>query len=144
VAYACSYRYPVDCLKVRRIINPHTPRIETQESKIRYAITRDDDGLLIMTDFESIAATDSTPAMPQIEYTSVVDDTGLYPSDFAQACALLLASYIAPSLTAGDRFKLGARAMQMYEWARMRAQNNSMNEQQPDQLPEAQWIDARN
>ena len=142
-AYACSYRYPVDCLKLRRIINPNAPRIELQSTRIPYRVTRDDAGLVILTDFEPVAATATTPAQPEVEYTSVVDDTGLYPADFAQTCALLLATYIAPSLTAGDRFKLGEKAMAKYEWARLRAQNNAINEQQPDQPPDAEWIQAR-
>lgn len=140
--YAYAYRVPVDCLKVRRVLNGFS-RIETQSTRVPYRVVHDSGGMLIFCDYAPIAATATTPALPMIEYTQEASDASLYPADFGQAMALLLAVYIAPTVTAGDKFKLGARAQQLYEWARLRAQASSANENQPDQLPGSEYEQAR-
>lgn len=67
-----------------------------------------------------------------------------FPPDFAEAVSLLLAAYIAPTLTAGDPQKLGVRAYQLYEFRLRAAQANAQNEQQVDMLvPESEFIRAR-
>lgn len=158
-----SYRVPVDAVLVRRIVPATLPllpnfsgfptttgwngssglRAETQFTRIKYRLGRDASGLLIYTDYPPIAATATTPALPLVEYVMQQDDNGFFPSDFAQMAACLLAFYIAPAVTAGDKFKLGPRAFQMYLDARNRAQGNAKNEEQPDLPPDAEWIQAR-
>lgn len=157
-----SYRVPTDAILVRRIVPAQLPllpnfagfpttatyngavsRPENQFTRIPYRLGRDDAGMLIYTDYPPIAATATTPALPLCEYVMQQDDGGFFPADFAQMCACLLAFYIAPAVTAGDKFKLGQRAYQMYLDARNRAQGNAMNEQQPDLPPDAEWITAR-
>lgn len=157
-----SYRVPSDAVLIRRIVPAQLPllpnfagfpttatwngangRPETQFSRIKYRMGRDDAGMLIYTDYPPIAATATTPALPLVEYVMQQDDNLFFPADFAQMAALLLAFYIAPAVTAGDKFKLGQRAYQMYIEARQRAQGNAMNEQQPDLPPDAEWIQAR-
>jgi len=67
-----------------------------------------------------------------------------FPPDFAEAVSLLLAAYLAPTLTGGDPQKLGGRALQLYEWAIARAKANARNEQQDDMLiPESEFIRSR-
>lgn len=158
-----SYRVPVDCVLVRRIVPatlpllpnfagfPTTagwtggsPRVETQASRIKYRMGRDASGMLLYTDYPPVAATATSPALPIIEYVMQQDDNGFFPADFAQMAACLLAFYIAPALTAGDKFKLGDRAYQLYLAARNRAMGDAMNEQQPDMPAEAEYIQARN
>lgn len=166
--WACSYRYPSDAVWVRRIIPAGLPitlnpagypfvpnypstRVETSFTRVPFRIVADTEGLLILTDFPPVAAVyDSTgliqmvPQLPVIEYIFQQDGEQLYPSDFAQACAFLLAFYLAPSLTKGDKYKLGARAYTGFQLAISRAQANSKNESQADLPAEASWIDARN
>lgn len=137
-----SYRVPTDCLQVRRIVNPTEP-VRTSFNTIPYLIGQDDSGLLIFCNVEPVAATDTTAAQPQIEYTMTFESSAFWPSQFGQMASLLLASYIAPSLTAGDKFKLGQRAIQLYDWARQRAQNTDANQAQADLPPDANWIEAR-
>lgn len=158
-----SYRVPLDCVMVRRIVPATLPllpnfagfptttgwngaqgRVETQASRIKYRIGRDASGLLIYTDYPPIPATDTSAALPMVEYVMQQDDSGFYTSDFAQMAAFQLAFYIAPAVTQGDKFKLGARAGQLYTDARNRAQGNAKNEEQPDLPAEAEWIQARN
>lgn len=166
--WAYSYRYPSDCLAARRLLNgsqsaspfpagfsaPTTApapmgRVMTAQSRIPFRIQSDDAGLLIYTDIAPsapIAATASAlaqPGLPQLEYTIEADDPTRYPSDFSQAVAFLLASYIAPRVTGGDKFKLGQRALQLYQWAMPRASANAGNEEQADQLPDSEAIRAR-
>ncbi len=137
-----SYRIPSDCVRFRRIV-PGTSRIDTHATRIPHRIVSDANGGLLLTDYPPLAATATTRAVPQGEYVAQADDPTQYPADFVQLLALKLAGYLAPTLTAGDRFKLGMRALQLYEVQRRVAQDNSANEQQPDPESESEYILAR-
>jgi hypothetical protein len=158
--WAYSYRYPSDALLIRRILPagaqapPSLPgyplvppwqgsRIETQASRVPYRIARDDAGLLLYTDFPPVAATATTPALPMIEYIIQQDDTGFYTPKFSQAVAFLVAFYVAPGLTGGDKFQLGQRAYANYQTTMAEAQAQAKNEEQPDLPPDAEWIQMR-
>lgn len=165
-----SYRYPIDALYIRRLIptaEPLLPNfagfptstgpgatpglgiVETQSSRVKYRIARDDSGLLIFTNFPPIDATDSTPAYPIAEYIMQLDDAGFYPAAFGQAIAAKLAFYLAPSITKGDKFRLGERAGGadgnggLFRSVLEEARANAMNEQAPEPKPDAEWIQAR-
>lgn len=163
-----SYRLPDDCLAARRILNGsinvtpfpdvfNTPqpwpmfssRIMTAQSRIPYRIMADDAGGLLWTDCPPVPAVPATanalaqPALPQLEYTAEQDTPAFYSAAFSQAVAFLLASYIAPSLTGGDKFNLGAKAFQRWGIAISQAQANAGNEEQPDQPAESEAIRMR-
>jgi len=164
-----SYRLPSDCLAARRLLsgtlavgpfpssftmegpNFQTPRgrILTAQNRVPYRIMADTEGGLLYTDLAPVAAVPAsssqlaTPALPQLEYTAEQDTPALYPPDFAQAVSLLLATYIAPALTAGDKYKTSQRVLQLYQWAINRAWANAGNEEQPDQLPESEATRSR-
>src|SRR3990167_4350676 len=103
-----SYRVPVDCLTIRRIVNPTDP-VRTAFNTIPFLIGQDDTGLLMYCNVQPIAATPSTAAIPQIEYTMTFESSAFWPSSFGQMVSFLLASYLAPSLTAGGKVKLRPR-----------------------------------
>jgi hypothetical protein len=126
-----SYRYPTDCLDIRRILtgSHNDPR----DGRLPYELAQDDDGVLVYTDEEDAF----------IEYTYKADNPIRYPADFSLALSFRLASYIAPRLTGGDPFKLGARAMQLYEYEVGRAKANAVNEEQVDQDPESSFVRIR-
>lgn len=126
-----SYRYPPDCLEARRIFTGN--RVETNETRVPYRITRDGSGLLILTD----------QADACLEYTSTYDEVVRFPPDFSMALSFLVAMYAAPRLTAGDPFKLSDRSAKMYEFHMNNAKANAANEEQPDQPPESEFIRAR-
>lgn len=131
--WAYSYRLPSDCIAPRRILSG--TRTDTNSSEIAYLRGQDDDGQLIYTDEPEA----------YLEYTKRETRVQFYPSDFGIAMSLRLAAYIAPQLTGGDPFKVGARAMQFYtSYEIPKAQANSLNEQRPDQPPDAESIRARN
>lgn len=129
--WAFSYRYPSDCLKIHKIKGIN--RNETRQSKVSYQIAQDSIGLLIYTDAEDA----------EIVYTYKETDPQKYMPDFIMAFSFRLAAYIAPRLTAGDPFKLGDRAMQMYTIEISRAAANSVNEQQYDEEVQSELIRAR-
>lgn len=139
-----AYRMPVDCLRPRRI--PSGNRREVEATRVPFWVGQDQNGALIYTDFAPQDATATSVALPQLEYTVTFPNPGdeaLFAPDFAQMFSLLLAVYIAPAVTGGDPYKLGQRAMQMYEWARQRAQNNAFGAQQFDFPPESEFVRAR-
>lgn len=118
-----SYRYPSDCIKIHRIFSGI--RVETNDIRIPYEVGSDTTGLLIYTDEVSAS----------IEYTLRQTDPQIFPSDFIMALSYKLAMYIAPRITGGDPYGLGAKAAQMYEVEISKAAKNSFNEQQPDPEP---------
>lgn len=126
-----SYRYPVDCVKLRRFVTGY--RNENRQERQPYRVVGDDSGLLIFCDIESA----------EIEYTKNHEDVQMWPSDFSMALSFRLAAYIAPRLTSGDPFKLGEKCLTMYRLEMSAAQANAVNEEQVEELPQSEFIRAR-
>lgn len=126
-----SYRYPSDCLRLRRLLSGN--RTDHRQSRASYKITRDSSGLLLYTDLEDA----------ELEYTLKETDTGRFPSDFTMALSLRLAAYIAPRVAEEDPFQLGQRALQLYQFELSRAQASALNEEQPDEDPQSEFIRGR-
>jgi hypothetical protein len=129
--WAFSYRYPTDCLTIRRIQTG--VRQDNQDTRIRFKLGRDDQGQLVYCD-ESLA---------KVEYTFREEDPQRYPADFQLAMSFRLAAYVAPRLTGGDPFKLGERAAKFYQYEIGGAQASAGNELVPDSLPDAEIIRTR-
>lgn len=129
--WSYSYRYPTDCLKIRRILSG--VRNDKRDTRVEYKVGQDDSGLLIYTDMEDA----------EIEYTLNATDPQFYPSDFTNALAFRLAMYIAPRLTGGDPFKMGDRAAKMYDYEVSRAKATALNEEQETVEAESEFIRAR-
>lgn len=126
-----AYRYPVDCLYFRRILGDC--RMEIRETRVPYLVGRDSNGKLLYTDREDAVA----------EYTTAVEDTSTFDPLFAQAVAFKLGFYIAPRVTAGDPFKLGARAFGLYRQTMEQAADMALNEQQDDPDPDSTFMLVR-
>jgi len=126
-----SYKYPVDCINMRRILSGL--RNDTQTSRIPFKILKDATGRIIYTDQEDA----------QIEYTENVSDTSLFSAEFDLALSFRLAAYIAPRLTGGDPFKLKQEMLVQYDLELGRAKKKNMNEETQDIMPESEFIRAR-
>jgi hypothetical protein len=126
-----SYRYPSDCLNVRRILSGY--RKDTRDTVVPYKIAQDDSGLLIYTDIENA----------EVEYTMRASDTQFYPPDFELAFSYRLAYYIAPRVTGGDPFKLQEKVLKLYMYEISRAVASSINEQRSDVEADAELIRIR-
>lgn len=132
--WARSYRYPSDCLKLRRIVatpfpittgipqttgsfflNPYINepwrRADGDSWPITYSLSNDSVGRLIVTD--AFGCGNGLTAV----YTQAVNDTTQFAADFADALAWRLAADLAMSLGfASDKRQY---AMQMYDhWVR--------------------------
>lgn len=129
--YGYSYRYPSRSIFFRRILSGI--RNDNRQSKIHYRIFRDSNGKLIYTDEPNAVA----------EYTIFESDVSVWPVDLRMALTLLLASYIAPSVTDGDQNKLGMRALEYYLISKSKAEANALNELQPEEEPQSEFIRGR-
>jgi len=130
--WAYSYRYPTDCLKVRRILS--AVRNDDTTTRVPYKLAQDASGLLLFTDMQDA----------QLEYTVKSDDPQFYPADFTLAFSLFLASLMAPRLTGGDQFKLGERAQLRYKEMKVEAETAAAIEERPDEdTQDAEIIRAR-
>lgn len=124
-----AYRYPSDCLFVRRLVvealgrnNPDPPP---------FKIGRDGQGRLIYTNERDA----------QIEYTSRVTDESEFDSIFVSMLAWKLTADVAPGLS---RIKgMAEMAMQMYEIDKTKAQSRALNEGQQEKPLESEAIRAR-
>lgn len=126
-----SYRYPLLCLAIRKILSGI--RNDTYDSEVKFHIGQDNAGLLIFTDMDEA----------QIEFTAKCDNPTIFPDDFDIAHSLLLAFMIAPPLTKGDPFKMGLRAFQAYQLMMNQAASNAFNEQKKDNVPKNDLMRAR-
>lgn len=126
-----SYRYPSDCLTMRRILSG--TRNDTRQSTIPYLIASDASGRLIYTDEETAVC----------EYTKRITDTSIFPPDFTLAFSYYMASLMAPRITGGDQFKLGQLAYAQYRNAISEASAKAVNEQKAEELPESEYIRER-
>lgn len=129
--WSYSYRYPIDCLDVRRILSG--VRNDTRQSRVSYMIAQDSAGLLIFTDTTNAEA----------EYTIKAENPLFYPPDFVLAFSFYLAHLIAPRVTGGDQFKLGDRAIKMYIGELMGAKKKALNEEQRDEEVQSEFIRVR-
>lgn len=129
--WAYSYRYPSDCERFSRILSGM--RNDSRQSRVSYKIVKDSNGRLILTDKQDA----------QGEWNELVDEPSSWPADYVAAVALLLAFYIGPSLTAGDPFKLGERALKIYLAFVSKAKATNENEQQNDENPDSEFIRNR-
>ena len=126
-----SYQYPSDCLQARRIQSGM--RNDSEETRVPYMIFQGDSGSLIFTDqVEAI-----------LEYTVKIEETDKFPSDFVLAVGFRLAALVSPAVTGGDPFKLGARALGMYNLEIQKAAANAMSEIQKDPTPQSEFIRNR-
>lgn len=126
-----SYRKPSDCESMRRILSGI--RNDSRETRVPYKTAQDSSGILIFTDEDDA----------QLEYTIKATNPQLFTADFTLTFSYLLASLIAPNLTGGDQFGLGAKASGNYGVALSVSIANDINEQQVEELPESEFIRER-
>lgn len=136
--WSYAYRYPSDCIQFIRIVSPRLNN-DTRQSRIPYTIAADATGLLIYTDWPAAGSL----ITPQVEYQFLNSNVAVYPPDFVMAFSYLLASHMAPMVTAGDPFQLGPKAMAMYKISLENAQNFNLNEEQRPEEPQSEFVRAR-
>ncbi len=129
--YHYAYRYPTDCVMIRRILSG--ARVDTDQSAVPFRLGSDNAGQLIYSDMP----------LAKVEYTFFNDEADSYPPDFVMAFSYLLASMIAPRLTNGDPFKLGATVLQKYFLALSEAQKGNEMERRPDEMYDSEFIRVR-
>lgn len=129
--YAYSYRYPSDCVAIRKILS--NLRNDTRQSRIHFSLGNDDAGQLVYTD----------QAEAEIRYTYLETDPDKFPPDFTIAFSYLIAYYIAPSLTGGDPYGVTNRALQSYLAEISRAGANAANEEQAEEDVLSEYTRAR-
>lgn len=127
-----SYRYPVDCLNMRRILSGN--RNDTQGTRVPFKMAKDAAGRLIYTD----------QVDAQVEYTENIKDISLFSAEFNLAFSFRLASYMAPRLTGGDPFKMKQEMLAQYDLEINLAKKKNMNEETQDLPPESELISIRN
>ena len=130
--WAYSYRYPVDCVMVRRIMTGN--KNDNPNEREPYSIGKDDAGKLIFSD----------KASAEIEYTQQVIDSNFFSADFTIAFSFRLSAYTAPRLTKGDPFKMKTDMLAQYQAEIDTVRANALNEGQPTQDADSELIKVRN
>lgn len=129
--WAYRYRYPTDCLQIRRITVPGMvmPRAD---DRIPYQVVNASGGRAIVTDQEQA----------EIAYTARVEDTTYFSPMFTNALAWRLAAELAMGLQAKPENYQAA--MQNYQITISQAQALAFEEVEDGQAPESEFIQARN
>ncbi len=127
-----SYDYPSDVAIIHRILSG--TRNDSRDSRVPYQV-------MINTAGRQLIFCDVDEA--EIECTLNPSNIATLPADFILGLSLRLAAYIAPSVTKGDPFKLGQRALQLYAIEMKNAAVNSRNQNQPDREPESDHVRSR-
>lgn len=123
-----AYRYPTDCLMVRRIVTVLGRR---DPDPPPFRIGRDSTGRLIYTDEEA----------PTVEMTVRISDAAQFSALFAEALSWRLAAFIAPALS---RIKdMQKTALVIYSAVLARARVRAANEQQQPEPPVSDLERAR-
>lgn len=126
-----SYRYPSDCfyiLEIESYLNPNTNR-----SKINYEINGDSSGQVLFCN-------EANAGIQYIYKHNIIEQ---WPSDFVLALSYLLAHLIAPQLTGGDPYKLGAQALSLYRVFINKAKKRSANEEVKEEQPMSDLEESR-
>jgi len=124
-----AYRYPSDCVYVRRIVVNGVGRVNVNPPPFR--IGKDTQGRLIYTN----------EAEAQIEYTAMITDPAEFDALFVSMLSWKLGAGIAPTLS---RIKgMAESCMQMYEIDKTKAQSRALNEGQQEVDPESEFIRSR-
>lgn len=131
-----AYRYPVNAVRLRRILNGVSRR-EDMQSRVPFKIVRDAVGAVILCDMPSSADYQLTA-----EYTYRETATGRFSADFAIALSYLLAREIGPSI-ASDKKRLIDDASARYELDIRKARVLAFNEEARDEDPESEFQRAR-
>ena len=126
-----SYRYPVDCMGVVRILSGI--RNDSRQTRSPYKMSHDSGGRLIFNDIQNA----------EIEYTARASSPQLFPEQFTLAVSLFLAGLIAPTLTGGDPAKLRDKAFNMYQVVMEKAQVKAFNEQQDEEEVDSEFVRGR-
>ena len=125
-----AYQFPSDCISMQRIVSGN--RNETEAERIVYKIARIGSAKTILTDQPDAIA----------QYTMKLTDPGEYTPDFVLALSFHIAFMIGPHLAKSDPKMIeGAERRYVNYISQARAQ--AYNEEQPDVLPEASYILAR-
>lgn len=126
-----QYEYPSTALKLLRGFSGIRP--VTDATEFPYRIISDGTQRYLLTD----------QADASFEYIEDVTDTERFTPDFDQLLALKLAAYIAPSVTGGDQFKLGQRALELYRIQLSIARANYANQERTTLPAESEFITTR-
>lgn len=129
--WAYSYRYPSNCITVRRVISGL--RNDNRDQKVPFKIGEDATGQLFWCDEQDAI----------IEYTKRITETARFSADFTLTVSYYLAYLMAPGITSGDEFKRGELAFALYEQNLLDAENRAFNEQQDEVEPESKFITGR-
>jgi hypothetical protein len=123
-----AYRYPSDCIRVRRIV---TGMGRADMNPPAFAIGQDAQGRLIYSSHP-----DAT-----IEYTARVSDPSRFDALFSEALSWRMAAFLAPSL--GRVQGAQNTALQMYERTIGKARSTAANEAQQQPQAESEFVRAR-
>lgn len=125
--WAYAYRYPSDCIKLRRL----TTGDRTGRTRVPFKLGNDDSGRLIFTD----------QADAILLYTKRFTDPAHFDATFASAVAWKMAIELAPPLarSAAER----ERAINGYNTEIAQARVDALNEEVDDEDAEASWIADR-
>jgi hypothetical protein len=146
--WSVAYQYPVDCLKIRRLMSQsenvssdthdrYADRhrmVPDLNQQIPYEVYNFDDNKLIATNVTEL----------RIDYAAKVENTNLFSDDFVMALSYLLAAELAiPIVGAETGSALRSESLSMYNSYMTSAMTDDQNDQYHE-VPESEFVTIRN
>jgi hypothetical protein len=129
--YSFRYQYPVDCLVIRKLINPYGRDLDAIHYTIESATDAGATTKSVLTDL----------AQATVVYTADVQDPTLFSPFFVELLATLLGHHIAFALT-GDR-RVKGDLFTLYRGMVDAAPMHDANEAVAESPRDAEWVRAR-
>lgn len=131
-----SYALPADSLVLRRILNGSSLRTETDDTRVRFQELTDGTTPKVYTDQDDAIAV----------YTMKIDDPLLYPPDFKQAMAALMAHKMAAKVLGvelANKTRTPEKMLALYQYEITKAKVTAANEDIPEQDTDSELERAR-
>ncbi len=127
------YKYPTQCRRINKIVNPVTRLVAPSAPPIPYAIQNLTDayGKSILCDEEEAV----------LEFNRDITDSGLFTHTFSQAVVIGLSAHVAMPLRVDA--KIADRVTGMWSDWMAEAAAQSLRESGEDEMPNSQYIDSR-
>jgi hypothetical protein len=138
-----QYRYPADCLFIRRFWNG--THLDDRTNVVNYVTSSDEQGRVILTNHgpsSALTGNSLTPTstftvapgdiVPVLEYTQAFSNIAYVPPDFIFAFSLMLAGWASPRMAQIGMVDMREKNLQMGQNMMMSAMARDANEDRPD------------
>lgn len=138
-----AYSYPVDCLKINRVMGEHEKVTASSHTVNTPSLHRRQQTPYEVFNFDDVKVIGASQENLYIDYVALVDDPNLYSDDFVIALSHLLASEIAIPIVGGELGQsLRGQSLELYSSYIASAATDNHNDQYLP-VPDSEYVTVR-